>query len=90
MRAARSYVAFLAGSSEDNDVREAAGLFGGCCEFVAVEKDREHVCMCASAVLELGLPTSRSYAAGFRPSSELSSLSGVRHFWQYMVGRAQP
>jgi hypothetical protein len=32
------------------------------------------------------LPTSRSYAAGFRSSSELSSLSGVRHFWQYMAG----
>lgn len=32
------------------------------------------------------LPTSRSYAAGFRSSSELSSLSGVRHFWQYMIG----
>ncbi len=37
------------------------------------------------------LPTSRSYAAGFRPSSEPSSLSGVRHFWQYMAaGRAHP
>jgi hypothetical protein len=36
------------------------------------------------------LPTSRSYAAGFRSSSELSSRSGVRHFWQYMVGEAHP
>jgi len=30
------------------------------------------------------LPTKRSNAAGFRSSKELSSFSGVRHFWQYI------
>lgn len=35
---------------------------------------------------EVPLPTSRSYAAGFRSSRELSSLRGVRHFWQYILG----
>ena len=31
-----------------------------------------------------GVPTSRSKAAGFSDSSELSSCSGARHFWQYI------
>jgi hypothetical protein len=31
------------------------------------------------------LPTKRSKAAGFRSSKELSSFSGVRHFWQYIL-----
>lgn len=30
-------------------------------------------------------PMSKSYAAGFSSDNELSSLRGVRHFWQYMV-----
>lgn len=31
------------------------------------------------------IPTSKSKAAGFSDSRELSSFSGVRHFWQYML-----
>jgi hypothetical protein len=30
-------------------------------------------------------PTSKSKAAGLRFSKELSSFSGLRHFWQYML-----
>jgi hypothetical protein len=29
-------------------------------------------------------PISKSNAAGFKSSKELSSFSGVRHFWQYI------
>jgi hypothetical protein len=31
------------------------------------------------------IPMRRSTAAGLRSSSELSSLRGVRHFWQIMT-----
>jgi hypothetical protein len=34
---------------------------------------------------ELDGPTNRSKAAGLRSSKELSSFSGVRHFWQYIL-----
>jgi hypothetical protein len=40
---ARSYAAFLAGSSCRCSVREADGFLGGCCECVAVERDGEVV-----------------------------------------------
>ncbi len=33
------------------------------------------------------IPTKRSYAAGLRSSKEPSSLSGVWHFWQYILSK---
>lgn len=45
-------------------------------EFHVVSKDKRTDLLSA--------PTRRSKAAGFRPSKELSSFKGVRHFWQYM------
>jgi hypothetical protein len=38
-------------------------------------------------LIRQAVPTNKSNAAGLRSSRELSSFSGVRHFWQYILKR---
>lgn len=61
------------------------GGLGRCCYMVvSTTSQLRRVVMATDG--EAPLPTSRSYAAGLRSSRELSSLRGVRHFWQYILG----
>lgn len=61
------------------------GGLGRCCYMdVSTTSHLQRVVMATDG--ETPLPTSRSYAAGLRSSRELSSLRGVRHFWQYILG----
>lgn len=55
----------------------------------AVAKMRLHRILSAQMIFglrkRLDIPTNKSNAAGLRSSKELSSFSGLRHFWQYIV-----
>lgn len=60
------------------------GGLGRCC-YRSVSRGNQLRRIVVAIGVKALLPTSRSYAAGLRSSRELSSLRGVRHFWQYIL-----
>lgn len=80
-RETRSYRAFRSWGYAG---RDADKVFDCDCVDVAVDPaQHQHMNHCYGTGNYI--PTRRLKAAGFRSSKELSSFSGVLHFWQYIL-----